>query len=81
MCENFQEKAALSKRGASVARYQSDVTSGSASSNNTGAEVLHSTVKSSPTTVLLKTAVAPDYSSGTYIDAKILMDEGHGALL
>jgi len=57
-----------------VAGYQSDITSGSASNNNTGAAVLHSTVKSSPTTVLLKTAVAQVYS--TYIDANILMDEG-----
>jgi len=59
-----------------VAGYQSDITSERAGNNNTGTAVLHSTVKSSPTTVLLKTAVAPVYSSGTYIDTNILMDEG-----
>jgi len=59
-----------------VAGYQSDITSESASNNNTGAAVLHTTVQSSPAILLLKTAVASVCSNGPCVDANILMDEG-----
>jgi len=42
----------------------------------TGAAFFHTTVQSSPTSVLLKTAVASVCSNGTCVDANILMDEG-----